>query len=300
MQQPPNPGSKTLSSARLLRSARRPFLAALGAGAASFAARPLQATSQAGVCTLGIFPYVPALKVADLFSPLALEFSATLGVEIQLRTNETFEKFATELAVGSYDIVLVHPFLYVDAHQAQGYAAIARVDQDLRAVIVSRRSQPLRSLAELRGQTLALPPRGAGVSYLLRLALLDEGLIPGEDLKLQYHQTKVSCLHAVAAEEAVGCVVPSFLRDQMHAMSEMQLVPIWQSEAIKSLLIAVHPRLPSPARTALQDRMLAWQASDHGRELLAHLAWPGMVRAADTDYQAIRLLAAKLHATASG
>jgi phosphonate transport system substrate-binding protein len=249
---------------------------------------------------LGIFPYVPALKVGDLFAPMALDFAATLGVDIQLRTSETFEKFARELAVGSYDIALVHPFLYVDAHRAQGYAAIARVDQDLRAVIVSRRSQPVRSLTELRGQTLALPPRGAGVSYLLRLAMLDEGLIPGVDLNLHHHQTKVSCLHAVAAEQAVGCVVPSFLGDQLQAMGEMQLAPIWQSEPIKSLVIAVHPRVPGSSCAALQARMLGWQASEQGRELLAHLSWPGMARADDADYDPIRLLVAKLNATASG
>ena len=46
---------------------------------------------------------------------MALEFRRALGVDIQLRTNETFEKFASELAAGSYDIALAHPFLYVDA-----------------------------------------------------------------------------------------------------------------------------------------------------------------------------------------
>ena len=146
---------------------------------------------------------------------MALEFGETLGIDIQLRTSETFEKFASELAAGSYDIALAHPFLYVDAHEAQGYEAIASVDQKLRAVIVSRRTQPVGRLAELRGQTLALPPSGAGVSYLLRLAMVEEGLIPGVDLHLRHHQTKVSCLHAVAAEEAVGCVVPSFLGGQL-------------------------------------------------------------------------------------
>ena len=279
---------------------RRRFVAALTAGVAGLATTPLHAASQAGVCTFGVFPYVPALKVGELFAPIALDFGWALGVDIQLRTNETFEKFAGELAEGSYDIALVHPFLYVDAHRVQGYTAIARVDQELRAVIVSRRSQPIDSLAELRGQTLALPPRGAGVSYLLRLAMLEEHLAEGADLRLRHHQTKVSCLHAVAAGEAVGCVVPSFLGDQLHAMSEMQLVPIWQSRPIKSLVVTTHPRLPEPARATLQKRMIGWRDTDGGRKLLAQLSWPGMAAAEDADFDAVRLLVAKLNATASG
>ena len=180
----------------------------------TLAARPLRADSQASVCTFGVFPYVPALKIGELFAPMALEFQAALGVQMQLRTKETFEKFRDELMAGSYDIALVHPFLYLDAHTAKGYAAIARIDQELRAVIVGR-GKPVQSLEELRGETLALPPRGSSVAHLLRLAMLDLGLIEGVDLKLRYFQTKVSCLHAVAAGEAVGCVVPSFLGDQL-------------------------------------------------------------------------------------
>jgi phosphonate transport system substrate-binding protein len=252
------------------------------------------------VCTLGIFPYVPALKVGELFSPMALELKAALGVDIQLRTSETFEKFRQELVVGTYDIALVHPFLYLDAHAAEGYLAIARVDQELRAVILSRGAGPVRTLAELRGQSLALPPRGSGVSYLLRLAMLEEGLKDGIDLKLRHHQTKVSCLHAVAAGDAAGCVVPSFLGDQVQAIAEMQLAPIWQSEPIKSLVIAVHPRLPTEARDAVRARILGWNSTEPGRMLLAQLAWPGMTRADDADYDALRQLAAKLRATESG
>ena len=149
---------------------------------------------------------------------MALEFGETLGIDIQLRTSETFEKFASELAAGSYDIALAHPFLYVDAHEAQGYEAIASVDQKLRAVIVSRRTQPVGRLAELRGQTLALPPLGAGVSYLLRLAMVEEGLIPDVDLHLRYHRTKVSCLHAVAWSH----IDPSRARRELRTLAAAQ------------------------------------------------------------------------------
>jgi phosphonate transport system substrate-binding protein len=298
----PRLGNST-QSRRQLRGrdlSRRTVLAAGSAAVAGAIATRARAESQAGVCTFGIFPYVPALKVGDLFAPLALELSRALGVDIQLRTKETFERFAHELAVGSYDIVLVHPFLYVDAHERQAYQAIARLDEELRAVIVSRRTETVASLAALRGQTVALPPRLSGVSYLLRLAMLDEGLAPGVDLHLTYHQTKVSCLHAVAAGDAVGCVVPSFLGAQLPAMREMKLQPIWSSPPITSLLVAVHPRLPAAAVDRLRTHLVALRGTDGGRRLLESLAWPGLVRADDHDYARIRALADRLRASPSG
>ena len=259
-----------------------------------------RADSQAGVCTFGIFPYVPPLRVGDLFAPLALALSRQLGVDIQLRTKETFEQFADQINIGSYDIVLVHPFLYVDAHDRQAYRAIARLDQELRAVIVSRRSQAVASLAALRGETVALPPQLSGVSYLLRLAMLDEGMEPGVDLYLRYYKTKVSCLHAVAAGEAVGCVVPTFLGTQLPAIEEMDLRPIWSSAPISSLVIAVHPRLPAGAVERLRTHLLALRTTDEGRHLLKSLSWPGLVLAEDGDYARIRSLAARLRAAPSG
>jgi phosphonate transport system substrate-binding protein len=260
----------------------------------------LRADSRAGVCTFGVFPYVPALKIGALFAPMAEDFGAVLGIGIQLRTNETFDKFRAELCDGRYDIALVHPFLYVEAHREQAYAALARVDQELAAVIVSRRDQPVASLAELRGARLALPPRGAGVSYLLRSAMLEENLTDGVDLELRHYQTKVSCLHAVATDEATGCVVPSFLGDQLQAIGEMQLVPIWQSRPIKSVVVIAHPRLPDTARAALRARMIGWRDTDSGRSLLERLSWPGMVATDDAEFDEVRAMSTKLSARASG
>lgn len=258
------------------------------------------ADSQGGVCTFGVFPYVPALKIGDMFAPMALDLGRALGTGVQLRTKDTFEKFASELDAGSYDIVLVHPFLYVDAHSKQGYTAIARVDQELRAVIVSRRPEPVASLRDLRGATIALPPKLAGVSYMLRLAMLDAGLRPGADIELRHYQTKISCLHAVAAGDAVGCVIPSFMTDQLEAIGKMQLRPVWQSAPSSSLVVAVHPRLPEVARGKLLKQMMAWRSHDAGRRLLAALAWPGVVSASDQDYDRIRTLTSRLNAYAGG
>ena len=278
---------------------RRRLLAALAAGLTGLPGT-LQAESEAGVCSFGVFPYVPALKIGALFAPMAQDFASVLGVGIQLRTNETFEKFRAELVAGRYDIALVHPFLYVEARREQAYVPLGRVDQELCAVIVSRRSQPVASLAELRGARLALPPRGAGVTYLLRSAMLEENLTDGVDLELRHYQTKVSCLHAVATGEAAGCVVPSFLGTQLRAMGEMQLVPIWQSQPIKSVVVIAHPRLPEAARTALRARMIGWQDTESGRSLLDRLAWPGMVAADDSEFDEVRAMSARLSARASG
>ena len=85
----------------------------LGLAAALLAGttRRARADSNAGVCAFGVFPYLPALNIEKLYAPVAVELAQALGTDIQLKTKETFEEFGEEVAAGTYDLLVCHPFL---------------------------------------------------------------------------------------------------------------------------------------------------------------------------------------------
>lgn len=274
---------------------RRQLLAGLAAGGTLMAGtRQTIADSAGGVCTFGVLPYLPALTIERLFAPVAAELGTILATDIQLKSKASFEAFVEELARGTYDVALLHPFLYVEASARQGYLPLARVDQKMRAVLLGRDIGPTAYLNRFRGLTLALPPRLAGVSYLVIDALIDAGLRPGADVFLRHYPDKVSCLHAVATGEAAACAVPSFLLGQLGSIRGMQLAPVWQSSPTVSLGFAAHPRLPSAKRAMLLKAMLIWPATETGKALLAALDWPRLVPARDADYASIRALGSRL------
>jgi len=221
---------------------RRTMLRALGATVVSLAAGSARATSQAGICSFGVFPYLPALKIGDLYAPAAVDLGEALGTQIQLQTKDTFEEFADELE-----------------------------------------AVPLTAVAEL-----------------LRATALDEGLTIGRDLQLAAHQTKMSCLQSAASGEAVGCVIPSTLGDQLPEVAKLNLVPIWQSEPICSHVVAVHPRMPGAAVERLQQRLIGWTETAAGVDILHRLSWPRLVPATDADFEPIRTLAARLRTASTG
>ena len=180
---------------------------------------------------------------------------------------------------------------------AQGYRPIARIDQQLRAVIVGRREQPIGHSGPAAGRD-----HRDGSAHRRRRTVASNRprRRPGPRAsicKLAAHQTKVSCLHAAAAGEAVGCVVPSFLGDQLQRSTSSNLVPIWQSEPISSHVVAVHPRMPAAAAeaAAASDRLAttaAGVASDR-------LSWPGWSRRRMPITTPIRTLAARLRAAST-
>ncbi|MEO1017670.1 MAG: phosphate/phosphite/phosphonate ABC transporter substrate-binding protein [Pseudomonadota bacterium] len=235
----------------------------------------------------GIFPYLPALKLEHLFAPMAQSFSEVTNSPIQLRTKPTFEEFRDELAQNAYDIALLHPFFLIEAQQHYGYVPIGRVDGQLTGVLLGCRDSHLHGIASLRGKVLALPPRLAGVSYLTIIALDEHGLTPGVDVELRHYRTKVSCLHAVATGDADGCVIPSFMVEQLDAVKRMNLVPIAETRGIPGLALAASTRLERPLREQLKHHILTWNNTVQGQGVLERVRWPRVVEAEPADYAMI-------------
>ncbi len=280
--------SKVLSMENSITSRRTLLSMMLAlAGVQAVSRRVLANGEDYHVHNFGVFPYLPALKLEHLFAPMVSEFCTILGCPIQLRTKSTFEEFRAELANQAYDIALLHPFFLVEAQQHYGYVKLARVDDDLSGVILGCPDKGLKGIGSLRGKVLALPPRLAGVSYLTVLALAENGLEPGVDIELRHYRTKVSCLHAIATGEADGCVIPSFMVDQLDAVKRMGLVTIAETAPIPGLAFAALESLEAGKRESLKRQMLAWDTTARGRAVLERVHWSRIVEATDQDYALI-------------
>lgn len=236
----------------------------------------------------GVFPYVPPLAIDEIFGPLTARLSRDLGIPIHLRTKSTFEDFADELAQESYDIILVHPFFYVDAADHHSYRPLARVDADLIAVVLVPEDRSWDDWKDLAGATLALPPALSAVSEIVQAALREHGLMPGRDVTLRHYATKMSCLHAAVFGEADGCALPDFILSQLGALAEMRLHVMAQTAPTRHFALAVHERVPSADRARLLQCLLGLPNSAEGRAILAATAWPRFVAAQDGDYAQVR------------
>jgi ABC-type phosphate/phosphonate transport system substrate-binding protein len=205
----------------------------------------------------GVFPYLPALTIDRIFGPIATDFATALGHPVYLKTKPTFEKFAGELEQATYDIIFVHPFLYVGAVDRHGYLPLARLDGQLTAVVLVRTDRPWQTWADLAGRTVAVPPALSAVSELTRVALLDAGMVPGIDTTLQHYRTKVSCLQAVSVGAVDACVLPRFVLPQINQIGDGKLRIMAESGAVKHLVFAAHPRLPAAERDWSSRRIRA-------------------------------------------
>jgi ABC-type phosphate/phosphonate transport system substrate-binding protein len=260
---------------------------------------PLALAADAGGQTapgyrFGVFPYVPALTIDRIFGPMAASFAAELGRPVHLKTRSTFESFAEQLEQQTYDIIFVHPFLYVEAADRHDYLPLARLEGQLTAVVLVSEERPWGSWSDLAGKVIATPPPLSAVSELARWALLDAGLVPQIDTTLQHYQTKMGCLHAVSVGAADACVLPKFVLPQISEIGEGSLRVMAESSGIPNLVFATHRRLPRTERNKLLALILSWPDTAQGRTILTTGAWPGFVAAQDADYAQVRGARARL------
>jgi phosphonate transport system substrate-binding protein len=244
--------------------------------------------SQLAAYRLGVFPYVPVLAVDRIYGPVAAQFAEDLGRPVHLKTKATFDKFVEELRKETYDIILVHPFFYVEARDEHHYLPLARLEEPLTAVVMVRDDEPLETLADLKGKTIALPPALAAVTELVRSSLLDAGLVPGVNVALEHYRSKPSCLQAVTVGRAAACGLPRFALAQIDPDNERKLRLLFETEPVSNFLFAAHSRVPESDRIDLTRSILAWPFTAKGRRILAGGAWNRFVRARDQEYDEIR------------
>ncbi|MGI9437922.1 MAG: phosphate/phosphite/phosphonate ABC transporter substrate-binding protein [Geminicoccaceae bacterium] len=274
------------------------FLSALGIMLSpSVSAAEDEAQALPAAYRLGVFPYMPALTIDRLYSPVAEAFSLELNRLVKLRTKTTFENFAAALAEQSYDVIFVHPFLLVDAVEHHGYQPLARLEKPMRAVLAVREDSPASTLDDLVGGTIGLPPKMAAVSKLIKAAMIEAGLRPGLDVGVRHFRNKASCLEAVLSGAVAACGVPAFVLSQIETFDRHALRIAFEAPLISHFAFAVHQRVPNADRQKLQDLILSWSAADD--DVVRNLRFDqDFVPVAPQDYVSVRAYQERLQTLA--
>ena len=234
--------------------------------------------------TLGIFPYLPALQIGRQFGPLASAFAGLCARPVSLQTKSSFPAFRQLLLDGHYDLALLHPFLFADASTVQDYRPLGRLREDLAAIVIARAEQRIERFADLRGATIAVPPRLSAVAQLVQHELKREGLTGPDGVRLTFHRTKSACLHAIASKAAMACALPGFVLDQLEQFRPIALEAKFATPGIPGILLVAHGRLGEGHVAVLREAVLGWDNASAGMELLHALGWSGLVAVRPGEY----------------
>jgi phosphonate transport system substrate-binding protein len=190
----------------------------------------------------------------------------------------------------TYDIALVQPFDYVDAHDKHGYLPLARRGEALEAVIVVREESPLTSILDLKGRIVSNPPADAAVSQLVSMAFRGAGIDPQTGVKRYYAKNHFACLQSVVigAAEACGTAEQALRTIEKQSQLQARFRILHKTPSIPHALFVAHKRVPQKDREILLQTILEWPNTESGRKILDAGHFVPFVAARDADYEVVR------------
>ena len=239
----------------------------------------------------GVFPNLPLGRIYELHTPMARDFEAKLGRPVRLSSKGAYEAFGDVLRNETYDIALVQPFDYVDAHDKHGYLPLARRGEALEAVIVVRQDSPIASIKDLKGRIVSNPPANAAVSHLTSMAFRDAGIDSQTGIKRYYGKNHFACLQSVVIGAADACGTSEQALRTIEKQKSQPSVPfriLHKTASIPHALFVAHKRVPQKERDVLLQTILEWPKTETGRKILDAGHFVPFVAARDADYEVVR------------
>ena len=218
-------------------------------------------------CSLGVFPFLSAQRLESIFAPIAAELSKATDCDFHYNSAGSYRSFMDKLKKRKYDVAYVQPFDYVRVAVPHGYLPLAARDSQLKATLVARQEKTIETLEDLKGATIALPPKVAAVSYLTRAALENEGIDPDKDVKLVYTKNHGSCLQQVLIGKADACATVDTVVNMFEQNNNIKLKWVAQTPSVPQALFVVRDDVPPEQREQLLQAFLTMQLTPAGLRL---------------------------------
>ena len=224
-----------------------------------------------------------------MYNKVAIDISRKLNRKIKIKTKSSFETFESSLRSEEFDIALIQPFDYPDAHDKYNYLPLARRTDNLASILIVKKESSFQSLKDLKNHVIANPAKSAAVSRLTDRTIKKQGFDLQKDFKRLYKSNHFSCMQSVlvGSSDACGTSYRALLHYEDDKMKDRFRV-INISEEIPHVLYIVHKRVPEKDRKKLLEIILGWPNSPEGRNILKISRMIKFKEAKDKDYDILR------------
>lgn len=251
----------------------------------------------------GVHPQRNPKKLRAVFGPLVNYLNTHVqGAHFVFEASRNFTVFDQKLAERQFDFVLPNPYGTIKGIKS-GYRVFGKMgnDNDLRGLFIVRRDSTIRTVADLRGQTLGFPaPTAFAATLMAKYFLHTHGLNVNRDIQSLYVGSMESSLMNVYQRNvAAGTVYPpawrSFSRDQPQVAAELKVM--WQTEAMPDNSLMARDDMPQELVDNVAQALFSMQTNDEGRAVLARMDLSMFKPAGNESYAPVRAFIRKYEAS---
>lgn len=238
--------------------------------------------------TFAIAPQQSREEVMRRWTPIVRYLTEHTGLDLQLRTGKDIPSYQQEVKDGSFDFAYINPYHYTLYHETTGYEAFARQQgAKLVGILVVKNDSPIKTVADLKGLTIAFPAPSALAATALQLTHLKSQNV---DVRPTYLTSMDTVYSAVARGlyPAGGGEMRTF--ESMDSMIRGDLRVLWSADPLPPHPFSAHPRVPKDVVAKVQKAMVELATTDAGKLLLRAVRFQGIEATSDADYNEFRLL----------
>lgn len=221
----------------------------------------LPVSAQHAPLVVGILPTLNPRVLITNYQPFRLYLEQTLKRPVELVTATDLPAFHKSTMAGAYDVVVTAAHFGRLAQMERGYVPLAGYKLGNRAILITSKAAPLKSIADLRGHKIATLSRFALVADQTINWLEKQGLREGIDYRLVETSSQISSAYSVMSGESTLAIIapsgwnqlPDNIRDGIQVFTTLPTIPslIWMANPrltgevprLKSALLAFSPKI---------------------------------------------------------
>jgi phosphonate transport system substrate-binding protein len=239
---------------------------------------PNLAWSQTGAALeIGVLPNISARVLLAQYQPMREYLAREMKRPVQVSTAPNWTAFHQRTLALEYDVVVTAANLARLAQLERGYAPLLSYAPAIKGMVICASGKPIKTVAELRGQTLALSNPQSLITLRGMQWLAENGLLPDKDFKTVNTPTDDSVGSVVVRGDAIAAMLSGGEYRAIPEAVKAQLQVLTTFAEVAGFVVLASPKFSAAEGRAIKDHLQNFAAgSEEGKAFFASSGFTGM------------------------
>lgn len=231
----------------------------------------------------GFLPIFSPEALVKLHKPLKDHLETDLKLHVEMVSSPDFKLFNSRTKNLSYDLIFTAPHLARLAETEYKYQRIAATSHRGSANFLVRADSGIKSIKDLKGLSIALPPDSAIIHHMALRTLRERGIEAGKNIRVittkSHNDPVLRLLSQMVNSAAIGKAPWARIKEE----TGDQVIVIGQSVSIPGFMILANPKLPIKRVQAIRKSFIKFGLTPVGKKYLEKSGYKKMVPISDQD-----------------
>ena len=226
---------------------------------------------------IGVLPNISARVLLGQYQPMREFLVREMKRPVQVSTAPNWTAFHQRTLALEYDVVVTAANLARLAQLDRGYAPLLSYAPAIKGMVVCASGKPIKTVAELRGQTLALSNPQSLLTLRGMQWLAENGLQRDTDFKTLNTPTDDSVGSVVVRGDAIAAMLSGGEYRAIPEAVKAQLQVLTTFAEVAGFVVLANPKFSAAEARAIKDHLYNFAAgSDEGKAFFASSGFTGM------------------------